>query len=147
MGATDPKVQRWALILGASSGIGEATARLAAEDGYNICGVYLGRSRGEKLDAAIAAVKATGVEALYIRGNAADDEKRAEVIAQLSERFAAARAADASRSSRPTLSAQLARSSASSAAVAVPPPLGPSRTTGLGVATGAELRRACIVEM
>ena len=52
MGATDPKVQRWALILGASSGIGEATARLAAEDGYNICGVYLGRSRGEKLDAA-----------------------------------------------------------------------------------------------
>ena len=55
MGATDPKVQRWALILGASSGIGEATARLAAEDGYNICGVYLGRSRGEKLDAAIAA--------------------------------------------------------------------------------------------
>lgn len=44
MGATDPKVQRWALILGASSGIGEATARLAAEDGYNICGVYLGLS-------------------------------------------------------------------------------------------------------
>jgi NAD(P)-dependent dehydrogenase (short-subunit alcohol dehydrogenase family) len=93
MGATDPKVQRWALILGASSGIGEATARLAAEDGYNICGVYLGRSRGEKLDAAIAAVKATGVEALYIRGNAADDEKRGEVITQLSEKFAAARAA------------------------------------------------------
>ena len=85
----DQSTQRWALILGASSGIGEATARLAAEAGYNICGVYLGRSRGEKLDAAIAAVKATGVEALYIRGNAADDEKRAEVVAQLKERFSA----------------------------------------------------------
>ena len=49
-------VQRWALVLGASSGIGEASARHAAEAGYNVCGVYLGRSRGEKLDAAIAAV-------------------------------------------------------------------------------------------
>ena len=87
----EKSVQRWALVLGASSGIGEASARHAAEAGYNICGVYLGRSRGEKLDAAIAAVQATGVETLYIRGNAADDEKRAEVIAQLSERFAAAR--------------------------------------------------------
>ncbi|MFZ9218718.1 MAG: SDR family NAD(P)-dependent oxidoreductase, partial [Candidatus Limnocylindrus sp.] len=91
----EKSVQRWALVLGASSGIGEASARHAAEAGYNICGVYLGRSRGEKLDAAIAAVQATGVQTLYIRGNAADDEKRAEVIAQLSERFAAARAAGA----------------------------------------------------
>ena len=76
----EKSVQRWALVLGASSGIGEASARHAAEAGYNICGVYLGRSRGEKLDAAIEAVKSTGVEALYIRGNAADDEKRAEVL-------------------------------------------------------------------
>ncbi|MFM2104006.1 MAG: hypothetical protein RL006_173, partial [Chloroflexota bacterium] len=91
----EKSVQRWALVLGASSGIGEASARHAAEAGYNICGVYLGRSRGEKLDAAIATVQATGVQTLYIRGNAADDEKRAEVIAQLSERFAAARTAGA----------------------------------------------------
>lgn len=89
----EAKTERWALILGASSGIGEASARHAAGAGYNICGVYLGRSRGEKLDAAIAAVKASGVEALYIRGNAADDEKRAEVVAQLKERFAAAKSA------------------------------------------------------
>jgi enoyl-[acyl-carrier protein] reductase III len=89
----EAKIERWALILGASSGIGEASARHAAAAGYNICGVYLGRSRGEKLDAAIAAVKATGVEALYIRGNAADDEKRAEVIAQLKDRFAASKSA------------------------------------------------------
>ena len=66
-------VQRWALVLGASSGIGEASARHAAETGYNVCGVYLGRSRGEKLDAAIAAVKAAGVEALYVRGNRSEE--------------------------------------------------------------------------
>ena len=53
----EKSVQRWALVLGASSGIGEASARHAAEAGYNICGVYLGRSRGEKLDATIEAVK------------------------------------------------------------------------------------------
>jgi hypothetical protein len=37
-------------VLGASSGIGEASARHAAEAGYNICGVYLGRSRGDMGD-------------------------------------------------------------------------------------------------
>ena len=63
----EAKIERWALILGASSGIGEASARHAAAAGYNICGVYLGRSRGEKLDAAIAAVKATGLDAVRPR--------------------------------------------------------------------------------
>ena len=33
--------ERWALILGASSGMGEATARALAAAGYNICGIHL----------------------------------------------------------------------------------------------------------
>jgi enoyl-[acyl-carrier protein] reductase III len=82
--------QRWALILGASSGFGEATALALAADGYNICGVHLDRRQGlahvEEIKAGIAS---HGREALYFNGNAADDENRAKVVAALRERFAA----------------------------------------------------------
>jgi enoyl-[acyl-carrier protein] reductase III len=33
--------ERWALILGASSGMGEATAIALAQAGYRICGIHL----------------------------------------------------------------------------------------------------------
>ena len=33
--------ERWALILGASSGMGEATAKALAANGYNIVGIHL----------------------------------------------------------------------------------------------------------
>ena len=33
--------ERWALILGGSSGMGEATAITLAKAGYNICGIHL----------------------------------------------------------------------------------------------------------
>ena len=38
--------QPWALILGASSGFGEATAVALANAGYDICGVHLDRRQG-----------------------------------------------------------------------------------------------------
>jgi len=45
MPSTDSR-QPWALILGASSGFGEATAIALAAAGYDICGVHLDRRQG-----------------------------------------------------------------------------------------------------
>jgi enoyl-[acyl-carrier protein] reductase III len=84
----------WALILGASSGMGEATARALATAGDNICGVHLdfraSLARVEELKADLAKA---GREVLFINMNAADDEKRGAALDQLGERFAASRAA------------------------------------------------------
>jgi enoyl-[acyl-carrier protein] reductase III len=82
--------ERWALILGASSGFGEATALALAADGYNICGVHLDRRQGmahvEEIKTKIAD---HGRDALFFNGNAADAEQRARVVAALTERFRA----------------------------------------------------------
>ena len=86
--------ERWALILGASSGMGEATAITLAKAGYNICGIHLDfRAALGHVEEVKAAIEAAGVQALYINMNAADDEKRAAAIAALGERFDASRAA------------------------------------------------------
>ncbi|MFI5254262.1 MAG: SDR family oxidoreductase [Candidatus Limnocylindrales bacterium] len=80
--------QPWALILGASSGFGEATARALATAGYDIAGVHLDRRQGMEHVAQIrAAIEAEGHEAFYENMNAADDEKRAAFLAALRERF------------------------------------------------------------
>jgi enoyl-[acyl-carrier protein] reductase III len=86
--------ERWALILGASSGMGEATARTLAAAGYNVCGIHLDfRAALAHVEELKSDLAATGAEVLYINLNAADDEKRASALQQLRERFAAARAA------------------------------------------------------
>ena len=86
--------ERWALILGGSSGMGEATALTLAKAGYNICGINLDfRAALVHVAEVKAAIEAEGVQALYINMNAADDEKRAAALEALSERFAASRAA------------------------------------------------------
>ena len=67
--------ERWAVILGASSGMGEATRRALAAAGYRIFGIHLdfraGLAHVEEVKAAIATA---GSEALFINMNAADDE-------------------------------------------------------------------------
>ena len=80
--------ERWALILGGSSGMGEATALALAAAGYHICGIHLDfRAALAHVEEVKAAITAHGVEALYINMNAADDEKRGAALATLRERF------------------------------------------------------------
>ncbi len=85
--------ERWALILGASSGMGEATSRALAADGYNICGIHLDfRAALAHVEEVKTAIVAAGVQALFINMNAADDEKRAAALASLAEAFTRSRA-------------------------------------------------------
>jgi len=80
--------QQWALVLGASSGFGEATALELAARGMNVFGVYL--DRRETLPHAKEIeerIRTLGAQALFFNGNAADEEKRREVIAAIRSRY------------------------------------------------------------
>jgi len=86
--------ERWALVLGASSGMGEATSRALARAGYNIAGVHLDfRASLDHVEEIKAAIVAEGSEALFFNVNAADDEKRAGVLDAIAARFAESTAA------------------------------------------------------
>ncbi|MFL5778785.1 MAG: SDR family oxidoreductase [Chloroflexota bacterium] len=85
--------ERWALILGASSGMGEATSIALARAGYRIAGIHLDFRAGlQHVDEVKSSIEAAGSEALFINMNAADDEKRADALRRLGERFDSARA-------------------------------------------------------
>ncbi|MHB9026583.1 MAG: SDR family oxidoreductase [Armatimonadota bacterium] len=74
----------WALVLGASSGMGAAIARAFARAGVNIAGVHLDRRATQpQVDAVVEDIGNAGVQALFFNINAADAEKRAEVIKSL----------------------------------------------------------------
>lgn len=78
--------QPWALILGASSGFGEATALALAAAGYDICGVHLDRRQGmARVEEIKRRIVEHGRQALFFNINAADDQQRARVIAELSD--------------------------------------------------------------
>jgi len=78
----------WALILGASSGFGEATALELARTGYNIFGVHLDlRSTLANAQRIQDEIRSHGREAVFFNVNAADAEKRAHVIEAVQERL------------------------------------------------------------
>jgi enoyl-[acyl-carrier protein] reductase III len=74
----------WALILGASSGFGEAAALKLAEDGFNIIGVHLDRQATmHNVERIITKIKSAGSKHIFFNCNAADENKRKEVIDEL----------------------------------------------------------------
>ncbi len=89
--STEPRFEAtdWAVILGASSGFGGATALELARHGMNIFGIHLDRAAGmpavEKLKKEI---EAAGVKAVFFNTNAADAQKRGEILEQITKEFA-----------------------------------------------------------
>lgn len=78
---------KWAIVLGASSGFGEAVAIELAKNGMHICGVHLDRKAGLKnVEMIKNAIQSEGVEAFFSNANAADPEKRKEVLDILEEK-------------------------------------------------------------
>ncbi|HEY7864185.1 MAG TPA: SDR family oxidoreductase [Thermoanaerobaculia bacterium] len=78
----------WALVLGSSSGFGEACARAFAADGLNVYGVHLDRkSTMGHVDEVVEAIKATGRDVEFFNVNAADPAKREEIVRHIKERL------------------------------------------------------------
>jgi enoyl-[acyl-carrier protein] reductase III len=94
--AENDRRERWALILGASSGFGAATAIALARDGFSIVGVHLDmRGSAAAADEVRSTIEATGVQAVFHNVNAADEQKRHGVVEDISRRFAERREAGA----------------------------------------------------
>lgn len=83
MGATP-----WALIVGASSGFGEATSLELARAGLNIFGVHLDRRTAmPHVNEIQERIRALGRDVFFFNTNAADAEKRATVLGQMEEHW------------------------------------------------------------
>ncbi|MDP3722049.1 MAG: SDR family oxidoreductase [Candidatus Omnitrophota bacterium] len=79
---------KWALILGASSGFGAATAKELARCGMHIAGVHLDRRATlPSVEALVNSLQAGGAQALFFNVNAADPLKRQEVLDQLAPKL------------------------------------------------------------
>ncbi len=78
------KQEFWALVLGASSGFGAASAIKLAEDGYNIIGIHLDRQATmPNVEKIMERIKSFGSTARFYNVNAADEVKRREIVEEI----------------------------------------------------------------
>lgn len=73
------------LITGGSRGIGAATARLAAQQGYNVVLSYVARESDAL--AVVTAVEAAGRQALAVKADCADPGQISRLFEQIDQRF------------------------------------------------------------
>lgn len=77
-------VEEWALILGASSGFGEATAMELGKSGFNIFGVHLDRKATmPNVERIVSAIENMGRKARFFNINAADATARDKVLDEI----------------------------------------------------------------
>ena len=89
MGYQKPDSKKdYALILGASSGFGEAVGLELASEGFNILGVHMDRGAGlTKVEQIKRQIMDHKVEALFFNLNAASDKNREQVIQRCQDHF------------------------------------------------------------
>jgi NAD(P)-dependent dehydrogenase (short-subunit alcohol dehydrogenase family) len=81
--------QPWALILGASSGFGEAAALELARAGMNIFGVHLDRrDQPERVDALKEKIRQIGRDCHFVNDNATLEDTRKDCADELARRIA-----------------------------------------------------------
>jgi len=80
----------WALVLGASSGFGEASSIALARAGLDIFGVHLDRKATlTNVERIVATIEGLGRQARFFNVNAADADRRAEVLEEMTRAIAA----------------------------------------------------------
>lgn len=81
-------VKKWALILGASSGFGGASAVELAKAGYNIFGIHLDRQvTMPNVKNIIKKIERTGQKAMFFNMNAADQLRRNDTLDEIKDMF------------------------------------------------------------
>lgn len=86
MAIADTTHSNWALILGASSGFGAATARVLAHRGMSIVGIHLdAKATLPNARAVQADIESAGRQAIFFNMNAASPDKRAGTIEKMAE--------------------------------------------------------------
>jgi NAD(P)-dependent dehydrogenase (short-subunit alcohol dehydrogenase family) len=81
-----PDARPWALVLGASSGFGEAASLAFARAGRNVFGVHLDRrATMPNVERITREIEKAGSRAVFFNMNAADEEKRAEAVAEMAK--------------------------------------------------------------
>jgi len=81
-----PSTRSWALVLGASSGFGEAASLALARAGRNVFGVHLDRRATQpNVERITRGIEEAGGRPVFFNMNAADEGKRAEALAEMAK--------------------------------------------------------------